>query len=156
MRAYADLPIEPTAPLFLLARREVGHHKPACQYSSRACTLYAPLRCARAEEHSHVAMQRVLNLDRTFRALADGTVARYQPCTVRLAVPRARRQFHSAQPTISNHLKVLERAGLVNARLKARTRFGCAAAAQEAADRAAQVLEWAVDQPIGCCRNRRR
>jgi DNA-binding transcriptional ArsR family regulator len=55
-------------------------------------------------------------LDRTFRALSDGT--RRSMIHV-LARGRARsagdlgRRFRSAQPTISKHLKVLEEAGLV-------------------------------------------
>lgn len=56
------------------------------------------------------------DLDRTFQALADGT----RRSMIRaLAHGRARsagelgRQFRSAQPTISKHLKVLEQAGLV-------------------------------------------
>jgi DNA-binding transcriptional ArsR family regulator len=57
-----------------------------------------------------------LALDRTFRALADGT---RRSMIHALARGRARsagelgRQFRSAQPTISKHLKVLEEAGLV-------------------------------------------
>jgi len=68
-------------------------------------------------------MQRVLNLDRTFRALADGT---RRSMIHALARGEARsagelgRQFHSAQPTISNHLKVLERAGLVERTIEGR------------------------------------
>jgi DNA-binding transcriptional ArsR family regulator len=68
-------------------------------------------------------MQRISNLDRTFRALADGT--RRSMIHV-LARGEARsagelgRQFRSAQPTISNHLKVLERAGLVERTIEGR------------------------------------
>jgi DNA-binding transcriptional ArsR family regulator len=68
-------------------------------------------------------MQRVLSLDRTFRALADGT---RRSMIHALARGEARsagelgRQFHSAQPTISNHLKVLERAGLVERTIEGR------------------------------------
>jgi DNA-binding transcriptional ArsR family regulator len=57
-----------------------------------------------------------LALDRTFRALADGT---RRSMIHALASGRARsagelgRRFRSAQPTISKHLKVLEDAGLV-------------------------------------------
>jgi DNA-binding transcriptional ArsR family regulator len=61
-------------------------------------------------------MQPVAGLDRTFRALSDGTrrsmihvLARGEP---RSASDLGRR-FQSAQPTISKHLKVLEEAGLV-------------------------------------------
>jgi len=68
-------------------------------------------------------MQRVSTLDRTFRALADGT--RRSMIHV-LARGEARsagelgRQFRSAQPTISNHLKVLEQAGLVERTIEGR------------------------------------
>ncbi len=68
-------------------------------------------------------MQRLSNLDRTFRALADGT--RRSMIHV-LARGEARsagelgRQFRSAQPTISNHLKVLEQAGLVERTIEGR------------------------------------
>jgi DNA-binding transcriptional ArsR family regulator len=55
-------------------------------------------------------------LDRTFHALADGTrrsmihaLARGEP----RSAGELGRQFRSAQPTISKHLKVLEDAGLV-------------------------------------------
>jgi DNA-binding transcriptional ArsR family regulator len=61
-------------------------------------------------------MQSASSLDRTFHALADGTrrsiiqvLARGEP---RSAGDLGRR-FHSAQPTISKHLRVLEEAGLV-------------------------------------------
>jgi DNA-binding transcriptional ArsR family regulator len=56
------------------------------------------------------------SLDRTFRALSDGT---RRSMIHALARGKARsagelgRQFRSAQPTISKHLKVLEEAGLV-------------------------------------------
>jgi DNA-binding transcriptional ArsR family regulator len=62
-------------------------------------------------------------LDRTFRALADGT----RRSMIRaLAQGEARsagdlgRQFRSAQPTISKHLKVLEHAGLVERHVEGR------------------------------------
>src|SRR5881392_3105302 len=67
-----------------------------------------------------MAMQR---LDRTFRALADGT---RRSMIHALARGRARsagelgRRFRSAQPTISRHLKVLERAGLVQRTVEGR------------------------------------
>src|SRR6266404_5108892 len=73
--------------------------------------------------YSQVAMQRVATLDRTFRALADGT--RRSMIHV-LARGEARsagelgRQFRSTQPTISNHLKVLEQAGLVERTIEGR------------------------------------
>lgn len=68
-------------------------------------------------------MQRDTHLDRTFRALSDGT--RRSMIHV-LARGEARsagalgRRFHSAQPTISRHLKVLERAGLVERTVQGR------------------------------------
>jgi DNA-binding transcriptional ArsR family regulator len=61
-------------------------------------------------------MQSVAALDRTFRALGDGT---RRSMIDALATGGARsagqlgRRFRSAQPTISKHLKVLEQAGLV-------------------------------------------
>jgi DNA-binding transcriptional ArsR family regulator len=63
------------------------------------------------------------SLDRTFRALSDGT--RRSMIHV-LARGKARsagelgRQFHSAQPTISKHLKVLEDAGLITRTVEGR------------------------------------
>jgi DNA-binding transcriptional ArsR family regulator len=68
-------------------------------------------------------MQRAVNLDRTFRALADGT---RRSMIHALARGEARsagelgRQFHSSQPTISKHLKVLEQAGLVERAVEGR------------------------------------
>jgi DNA-binding transcriptional ArsR family regulator len=68
-------------------------------------------------------MQRAANLDRTFRALADGT---RRSMIHALARGEARsagelgQQFRSAQPTISNHLKVLERAGLIERTIEGR------------------------------------
>lgn len=66
--------------------------------------------------YSHLAMEQVSSLDLTFHALADGT---RRSMIYALARGEARsagelgRQFHSAQPTISKHLKVLEHAGLI-------------------------------------------
>ena len=68
-------------------------------------------------------MQRVAKLDRTFRALADGT---RRSMIHALARGEARsagelgRQFRSAQPTISKHLKVLEEAGLLERTVEGR------------------------------------
>jgi DNA-binding transcriptional ArsR family regulator len=62
-------------------------------------------------------------LDRTFRALGDAT---RRSIVGALARGRARsagelgRQFRSAQPTISKHLKVLERAGLIGRSVQGR------------------------------------
>src|SRR5712692_283986 len=68
-------------------------------------------------------MRSLSGLDRTFRALADGT----RRSMIRaLARGEARsagelgRQFRSAQPTISKHLKVLEQAGLVERAIEGR------------------------------------
>ena len=64
-----------------------------------------------------------LTLDHTFRALADGT---RRSMIHALAQGEARsagelgRQFRSAQPTISKHLKVLEQAGLVERSIEGR------------------------------------
>jgi DNA-binding transcriptional ArsR family regulator len=61
-------------------------------------------------------MQNALALDRTFRALSDGT-RRSMVQVLSSGEPRSAgelgRRFRSAQPTISKHLKVLEEAGLV-------------------------------------------
>ena len=62
-------------------------------------------------------------LDFTFHALADGT---RRSMTHALARGEARsagelgRQFRSAQPTISKHLKVLEQAGIVERKVEGR------------------------------------
>src|SRR5262245_66379481 len=61
-------------------------------------------------------MQFAARLDRTFRALSDGTRRSMIQALAR-GVPRSAgdlgRRFRSAQPTISKHLRVLEEAGLV-------------------------------------------
>lgn len=68
-------------------------------------------------------MQYAVHLDRTFRALADGT---RRSMIHALARGEARsagelgRQFRSAQPTISKHLKVLEEAGLLERKVEGR------------------------------------
>jgi DNA-binding transcriptional ArsR family regulator len=72
--------------------------------------------------YSHLAMQSA-RLDLTFRALSDGT---RRSMIHALARGKSRsagelgRQFRSAQPTISKHLKVLERAGLVERTVEGR------------------------------------
>src|SRR5215470_12648728 len=84
-----------------------------------------------------MAMQRLSRLDRTFRALADGT---RRSMIHALALGQIRsagelgRQFRSAQPTISRHLKVLEQAGLVERTIEGRVhRFRlCRAPLQDA------------------------
>jgi DNA-binding transcriptional ArsR family regulator len=68
-------------------------------------------------------MQHVPSLDRTFRALADGTRRSMIHALARGEARSASelgRQFRSAQPTISNHLKVLERAGLIERTIEGR------------------------------------
>ena len=68
-------------------------------------------------------MQYSVALDRTFRALSDGT---RRAMIQTLARGEARsagelgRQFRSAQPTISKHLKVLEEAGLLERTVEGR------------------------------------
>jgi DNA-binding transcriptional ArsR family regulator len=68
-------------------------------------------------------MQSASRLDLTFRALSDGT---RRSMIHALARGEARsagelgRQFRSAQPTISRHLKVLEQAGLVERTIEGR------------------------------------
>ena len=68
-------------------------------------------------------MQRLSRLDRTFHALADGT-RRSMIHALARGKPRSAgelgRQFRSAQPTISKHLKVLEQAGLVERTVEGR------------------------------------
>lgn len=68
-------------------------------------------------------MQYSVELDRTFRALSDGTrrsmihaLARGRP----RSAGELGRQFRSAQPTISKHLKVLEQAGIVERTVEGR------------------------------------
>ena len=68
-------------------------------------------------------MQCISTLDRTFRALADGTRRSMIHALARGEARSASelgRQFRSAQPTISNHLKVLERAGLIERTIEGR------------------------------------
>src|SRR3981081_3931927 len=70
-----------------------------------------------------MAMQQGANLDRTFRALADGTRRSMIHALARgdaRSAGELGRQFPSAQPTISKHLKVLERAGLVERTIEGR------------------------------------
>jgi len=68
-------------------------------------------------------MQYVSSLDLTFRALSDGTRRSMIHALARGEARSASeigRKFRSAQPTISKHLKVLERAGLVERTIKGR------------------------------------
>jgi|SRR6185437_6461208 DNA-binding transcriptional ArsR family regulator len=73
--------------------------------------------------YSHMAMQQLSRLDLTFQALADGT-RRSMIRALAGGRPRSAselgRHFRSAQPTISKHLKVLERAGLVERTVEGR------------------------------------
>ena len=70
-----------------------------------------------------MAMQSSPDLDLTFRALADGTrrsiIHALSRGEARSASELGRR-FHSAQPTISKHLKVLEEAGLLQRNVEGR------------------------------------
>jgi DNA-binding transcriptional ArsR family regulator len=70
-----------------------------------------------------MAMQIASELDRTFQALADGTRRSMIHALARGEVRSASelgRQFRSAQPTISKHIKVLEQAGLVERTVEGR------------------------------------
>ena len=92
-------------------------------YPSTVSTSRPRLVRSRRETYSRMAMRRASDLDRLFRALADGT---RRSMIHALARGQARsagelgRQFHSAQPTISRHLKVLERAGLIHRSVEGR------------------------------------
>jgi len=73
--------------------------------------------------YSHVAMQSTEALDLTFHALADGTRRSIIHALWRRETRSAGelgRQFRSAQPTISKHLKVLEQAGIVERKVEGR------------------------------------
>ncbi len=70
-----------------------------------------------------MAIQYVYDLDRTFHALGDETrrqilarISRKGPCSAGEFVT----QFAFSQPTISKHLRVLEKAGLVHRRVEGR------------------------------------
>lgn len=68
-------------------------------------------------------MQQVSSLDLTFHALADGTRRSMVRALARgqsRSAGELGRQFRSAQPTISKHLKVLEQAGLVERTIEGR------------------------------------
>ena len=75
------------------------------------------------ETYSHVAMQSAEALDLTFHALSDRT---RRSMIQALSGGEARsagelgRQFQSAQPTISRHLKVLEQAKLIERSVEGR------------------------------------
>lgn len=73
--------------------------------------------------YSHMAMQSSADLDLTFHALADGTRRSMIHALARGETRSAGelgRQFRSAQPTISKHLKVLEEAGIVERKVEGR------------------------------------
>jgi DNA-binding transcriptional ArsR family regulator len=68
-------------------------------------------------------MQHAAGLDRTFRALADGTRRAMIGTLARGEAKSAGelgRKFRSAQPTISKHLRVLEEAGLIERKVEGR------------------------------------
>jgi DNA-binding transcriptional ArsR family regulator len=68
-------------------------------------------------------MQTAINLDLTFHALSDGTRRSMIHSLARgesRSAGELGRQFRSAQPTISRHLKVLEQAGLVERTVEGR------------------------------------
>jgi DNA-binding transcriptional ArsR family regulator len=68
-------------------------------------------------------MQSTSHLDRTFHALADGTRRSIIHALARGGSRSAGdlgRQFRSAQPTISKHLKVLEQAALIERTINGR------------------------------------
>jgi DNA-binding transcriptional ArsR family regulator len=68
-------------------------------------------------------MQSTSSLDRTFRALADGTRRSMIQALARggsRSAGELGQRFASAQPTISRHLKVLEQAGLVERTVEGR------------------------------------
>jgi DNA-binding transcriptional ArsR family regulator len=68
-------------------------------------------------------MKSAASLDRTFHALADGTRRSIIHTLARGGARSAGdlgRQFRSAQPTISKHLKVLEQAALIERTVEGR------------------------------------
>jgi len=68
-------------------------------------------------------MQTATRLDMTFHALADGTRRSMIHSLARgesRSAGELGRQFRSAQPTISRHLKVLEQAGIVERTVEGR------------------------------------
>jgi DNA-binding transcriptional ArsR family regulator len=70
-----------------------------------------------------MAMQSGPALDLIFRALADGTRRSMIHALARgdtRSAGELGREFRSAQPTISKHLKVLERAGIVERKVEGR------------------------------------
>jgi DNA-binding transcriptional ArsR family regulator len=73
--------------------------------------------------YSHLAMQYSPALDLTFHALADGTRRSMIHVLAKGETRSASelgRQFRSAQPTISKHLKVLVEAGILERKVEGR------------------------------------
>ena len=73
--------------------------------------------------YSHMAIQYQKPLDRTFHALGDGTRRQILSMLATIGPQSAndlRKPFDVAQPTISKHLKVLERAGLISREINGR------------------------------------
>ena len=70
-----------------------------------------------------MAIQYQSSLDRTFHALGDGTrreILSMLSTRGALSANELRSPFNVAQPTISKHLKVLEKAGLVKREIEGR------------------------------------
>ena len=70
-----------------------------------------------------MAIQYTQDLDRTFHALGDGTRRRILSTLASKGVCSANElgaPFDLAQPTVSKHLKVLEKAGLVKRKVEGR------------------------------------
>ena len=71
-----------------------------------------------------MAIQYTQDLDRTFHALGDSTRRRILSTLASTGVCSANElgaPFDVAQPTVSKHLKVLEKAGLIERRVEGRT-----------------------------------
>lgn len=74
--------------------------------------------------YSQMAIQYQTPLDRTFHALGDGTRRKIISMLVEQGMCSAKQiqmPFNVAQPTISKHLKVLERAGLIKREIDGRS-----------------------------------
>lgn len=119
-----------------------------------ACQGNSPLAFACLPTYSYMAMQSTQTLDLTFQALADGTrrsmIAALAGGGLRSAGELGS-NFRSAQPTISRHLKVLERAGLIERKIEGRTHYfrlrrEGLESAQDWIARHRQFWEGAVDQ----------
>lgn len=93
-------------------------------------------------------------LDRAFHALGDGTrrkILSMLAAEGALSASELRRPFDVAQPTVSKHLKVLERAGLIRREVSGRThRFRIDAASMTEAEDSQPsqiVLSWLWEAP---------